>query len=172
MQRSFALLLVLAFVTFASAANIAISVGSNGLTYTPSHATVRVGDVVTWTFTGELGFEKFGFGIDIYMSSTFSPSLLCYDSGTHTVTQGSAIGGCTSLAGGFASPTQSSGTFSWTLSGTGPIRIIADHHSCLYSCYCTSFLLSPFLRRPVSSGTTTCALHCGSGMVGSLSLAN
>ncbi|RUS25210.1 Cupredoxin [Jimgerdemannia flammicorona] len=93
MQRSFAFLLVLAFVTFTSAAHIAISVGKNGLTYTPAQAKVRVGDKVTWTFA---------------------------DTVAHTVTQSTAKGGCKRLAGGFASTTRSNGTFSWVVKGAGP----------------------------------------------------
>ncbi|RUS33223.1 hypothetical protein BC938DRAFT_472512 [Jimgerdemannia flammicorona] len=66
-----------------------------------------------------------------------------FEKGSHTVTQSSAKGGCSALTSGFASPTQSSGTFSWIVTGTGP-----------WYYYCAV------------NG------HCAAGMVGSLTLAS
>ncbi|RUS18507.1 hypothetical protein BC937DRAFT_88691 [Endogone sp. FLAS-F59071] len=40
--------------------------------------------------------------------------------GHHTVVQGPSQGACSKLVGGFYSPSMTSGTFSWTVNGTGP----------------------------------------------------
>ncbi|TVY89662.1 putative GPI-anchored cupredoxin [Lachnellula willkommii] len=93
--------LVLAFAAAASAATIKVSVGQNGLTYTPNDITANVGDSVEFDF-----FPK-----------------------NHTVTQSSFADPCHPLAGGFFSgfvPTTATtlgSTFTITVKDTKPVWI-------------------------------------------------
>ncbi|TVY21047.1 putative GPI-anchored cupredoxin [Lachnellula arida] len=93
--------LVLAFAAAASAATIKVSVGQNGLTYTPNDITANVGDSVEFDF-----FPK-----------------------NHTVTQSSFADPCHPLAGGFFSgfvptiATTLGSTFTITVKDTKPVWI-------------------------------------------------
>ncbi|TVY55715.1 putative GPI-anchored cupredoxin [Lachnellula cervina] len=93
--------LVLAFAAAASAATIKVSVGQNGLTYTPNDITANAGDSVEFDF-----FPK-----------------------NHTVTQSSFADPCHPLAGGFFSgfvPTKATtlgSTFTIVVKDTKPVWI-------------------------------------------------
>ena len=102
MKKIYKLITLFSFALFAVNVNavvIPVTVGGATLTFSPSSFTANVGDVVTWTWAG----------------------------GTHNVTSSSA-----SIPAGaavFVSPTQSTGTFSYTITVAGSYGYACTLHA-------------------------------------------
>lgn len=100
MKKIYSLICASAFVLFSINANAAaISVTVAGTSFTPSSFTAAIGDVVTWTWAG----------------------------GTHNVTSNTSSVPAGAVV--FVSPTQSSGTFSYTITTAGSYGYVCTLHA-------------------------------------------
>lgn len=115
--------ILLCVVPLIDAANFAVNVTE--FAFVPSTLQIAVGDTVTWTLVGQY---------------------------PHSVTQQSAPGACSALAGGFATagPTQTTGTFSQTFTANANI-----YYYCIPHCVSKNMQASII----VGTGSTTATTH-------------